>query len=75
MVADIDEQGGKKIVETRPESIKFHKTNVTSKSDWQGLLENTLHNFDGLDCLVNNAGTTYKNKVTLWVPYPVTSTS
>lgn len=39
--------------------------NVTSQSDWAKLVETAESKFGGLDVLVNNAGTSYKNKPTL----------
>lgn len=33
MVADINENGGKKTASAMPESIRFHKTNVTRERD------------------------------------------
>lgn len=63
MVADIDEHGGKRTVDTMPQSLKFHQTNVTKESDWKSLLEATKEAYGGIDCLVNNAGITYRNKV------------
>ena len=63
MIADINEDAGKRAAEAKPDSMKFHKTNVTQERDWRTLLEATQDAFGGLDCLVNNAGTTYKNKV------------
>ena len=63
MVADINENGGKQTADSMPGSIKFHKTNVAKQDDWNLLLEATQNAFGGVDCLVNNAGTTYPNKV------------
>ena len=63
VVADINEAGGQKTVSAMPESMHFHQTNVTKESDWQRLAEATHKAFGGIDCLVNNAGTTYRNKV------------
>ena len=60
-VADINEDGGKRTVEAMPNSI-FHKTDVAKERDWKSLVEATQDAFGGIDCLVNNAGTTYRNK-------------
>ena len=62
VVADINEDGGKRTVQAMPDSMKFHKTNVTKESDWKTLVEATQKAFGGINCLVNNAGTTYRNK-------------
>lgn len=68
MVADINEIGGRRTAEHRPPSIRFHKANVTEERDWKLLLEATQDAFGGVECLVNNAGTTYKNKVAFLSP-------
>lgn len=62
MVADINENGGKQTVDSMPDSMKFHYTNVAKEKDWKSLVEATQDVFGKIDCLVNNAGTTYKNK-------------
>ena len=62
MVADINENGGKQTVDAMPGSMKFHYTNVSKENDWKSLVEATQNAFGKIDCLVNNAGTTYKNK-------------
>ena len=62
VVADINEAGGQKIANSVPEMMSFHKTNVAKKDDWDLLLEKAYKSFGRIDCLVNNAGTTYRNK-------------
>ena len=62
VVADINENGGKNTVQSMPENMRFHKTNVTIENDWKSLVEATQDHFGGIDCLINNAGTTYRNK-------------
>lgn len=39
--------------------------NVTSAEDWAKIVDTAVSKFGGLDVLVNNAGTSYKNKPTL----------
>ncbi len=67
MVADINEDGGKRTVQAMPDSMRFHKANVAKKSDWKSLVEATQAAFGSINCLVNNAGTTYRNKGCLHV--------
>lgn len=62
MVADINEDGGKRTVQAMPDSMRFQKANVTKRSNWKGLVEATQVAFGPVNCLVNNAGTTYRNK-------------
>lgn len=41
--------------------------NVTSPDDWAKMVETAVSKFGGVDILINNAGTSYKNKPTLTV--------
>jgi len=41
----------------------FMKMDVSKEEDWESVLENTLGKWGRVDVLVNNAGTSYKNKV------------
>ena len=68
IVADINENGGKQTVDAVPDNMKFHHTNVAKEKDWKLLVEATQDAFGSIDCLVNNAGTTYKNKAS-WKQY------
>ena len=45
--------------------MSFFKTNVTQQSDWQALLDTAQSRYGAVDCLVNNAGTSYRNKPTV----------
>lgn len=67
VVADINIDGGRRTVSDRPESMRFHETNVAKENDWKSLVEATQDAFGGIDCLVNNAGTTYRNKGSIHV--------
>ena len=67
MVADINEDGGKRTIQSKPDSMRFHKANVAKESDWKTLVEVTQEAFGSINCLVNNAGTTYRNKECLYV--------
>lgn len=67
VVADINEEGAHATAQLLPNSMSFLKVNITKKSDWQRLLDVTEQRYGRIDCLVNNAGTTYKNKPTLQV--------
>jgi len=39
--------------------------NVTSAADWTKIVDTAVSKFGGLDIVVNNAGTSYKNKPTM----------
>jgi len=45
----------------------FSVADVTKREHWQALLKLALEQFGGLDIIINNAGTTYKNKPTVEV--------
>ncbi|KAK7190644.1 hypothetical protein DPSP01_007298 [Paraphaeosphaeria sporulosa] len=64
VIADIDEEGSQRIASVRPDSLSFHKTNVTSQSDWESLFKTAESRYGPVSLLVNNAGTSYKNKPT-----------
>lgn len=63
IVADIDSVGGERVATAHPNSMHFVKTNVASEEDWERVLETTLAKWGRVDICVNNAGTSYKNKV------------
>ncbi|KAJ9143299.1 Short-chain dehydrogenase/reductase [Pleurostoma richardsiae] len=65
LIADINEQGGKSVAHQLPESISFLRANVALEEDWHKLMDTAQSRYGRIDCLVNNAGTTYKNKPTV----------
>lgn len=62
VVADISEANGTKAAEEL--QATFVKSDVTSRSSWQSLLESTLQKYGRLDIVVNNAGVCYDKKPT-----------
>ncbi|KAF1984026.1 NAD(P)-binding protein [Aulographum hederae CBS 113979] len=48
-------------------NIKVQKMDVCEEKDWKAVVEVCIQVFGRLDCLVNNAGWSYKNKPTLEV--------
>jgi NAD(P)-dependent dehydrogenase (short-subunit alcohol dehydrogenase family) len=42
----------------------FHLTDVTKRDNWEALLQKTVDTYGQVDVVVNNAGTTYRNKPT-----------
>ena len=63
VVADIDAVGGERVATYHPHSMYFMKMDVSKEQDWESVIENTLAKFGRIDICVNNAGTSYKNKV------------
>lgn len=63
IVADINEEGGKNTAQDNPDAMSFFRANVAKEEDWHRLMEAAQSRYGRIDCLVNNAGTTYKNKV------------
>lgn len=62
IVADINVEGGEKVAAQNPNLI-FQRMDVTQEADWQTIVDLAFSKYGGLDTLVNNAGTTYRNKV------------
>jgi len=48
-------------------SLSVVIANVTVAADWTKMVETAVSKFGGLDILINNAGTSYRNKPTLEV--------
>lgn len=61
VIADFVEEVGQKTANEL--GCEFFNTNVTKRSDWEALLKFVDEKFGRLDSVVNNAGTTYRNKV------------
>jgi NAD(P)-dependent dehydrogenase (short-subunit alcohol dehydrogenase family) len=62
VVADIDPVGGERVASYH-QSMHFIKMDVVKEEDWETVIENTVGKFGRIDICVNNAGTSYKNKV------------
>jgi NAD(P)-dependent dehydrogenase (short-subunit alcohol dehydrogenase family) len=73
IAAEFKKQGGEVIIADFAEDVgqktagelkcEFKKADVTKKSDWEALVKFADEKFGRLDVVVNNAGTTYRNKV------------
>lgn len=61
IIADFEEEAGQKTAGEL--KCEFQKCNVTSRQDWEALVKFADEKFGRLDYVVNNAGTTYRNKV------------
>ncbi|PLB51964.1 oxidoreductase [Aspergillus steynii IBT 23096] len=64
IIADINADGGQKVAAQDPDHLLFQATDVTSAEDWKAVVDTAFEKFGRLDVLVNNAGTTYRNKPT-----------
>ncbi len=42
---------------------EYAKCDVTKRADWENVLKVADEKFGKIDCVINNAGTTYRNKV------------
>ena len=61
IILDFAEEVGKKTASEI--GCEFVQANVTKREDWENALKVADEKFGKLDCVVNNAGTTYRNKV------------
>lgn len=62
LISDLNEEAASKVASSL--GIEYLVANATKRSDWEALLKKAVDVFGGLDIVVNNAGTTYKNKPT-----------
>lgn len=66
VAADMNGDGLTKSFGDSPDThVQTITANVTSESDWQKMVQLAKDKFGGVDILINNAGTSYKNKPTL----------
>jgi NAD(P)-dependent dehydrogenase (short-subunit alcohol dehydrogenase family) len=65
IVADRDAVNGARVAAFDAESMYFVEMDVTREEDWRRCVEETVKRWGRVDVLVNNAGTTYRNKVCL----------
>ena len=66
VAADMNEDGlAKTFGDSPPSHVQTVTANVTSESDWKKMVNLAQDKFGGVDILINNAGTSYKNKPTL----------
>lgn len=62
IIADFVEDIGQKTADEL--KCDFHRTHVTSKADWEALRDFCHKKYGKIDCVINNAGWTYRNKST-----------
>lgn len=63
IVTDINIEGGEKVAAQNPANLLFQRMDVSQADDWHTVLDLAFSKFGRLDIVVNNAGTTYRNKV------------
>lgn len=63
LISDVNPSDGERVASSAPDAISFLKADVTSASDWDALFDAAKSRYGRIDILINNAGTTYKNKV------------
>ena len=61
LIVDMNEELGQKTASEI--KCEFAKGNVTERKSWEDILKTVDEKFGKLDIVVNNAGTTYRNKV------------
>ncbi|KAF6792330.1 short-chain dehydrogenase reductase family [Colletotrichum sojae] len=64
LISDVSKPDGERVASSAPDAISFLKADVTSAADWDALFDAAASRYGRVDVLVNNAGTTYKNKPT-----------
>ncbi|KAF6824313.1 short-chain dehydrogenase reductase family [Colletotrichum plurivorum] len=64
LISDVSQPDGERVASSAPDAISFLKADVTSAADWDALFDAAASRYGRIDVLVNNAGTTYKNKPT-----------
>jgi len=64
LISDLNEEAASKAASSLGSNVEYLVANAAKRSDWEALLKKAVDTFGGLDIIVNNAGTTYKNKPT-----------
>lgn len=66
LIGDINLAGAEAVISASPSgSVIAQQLNVTQRPDWDAAVERIMKEFGQIDILINNAGTSYKNKPTL----------
>jgi len=68
LIGDLNEAGAKELANTLSLSssdILFQSMDVTNEAHWKSAIETCVQKWGRVDIVVNNAGTTYRNKPTL----------
>jgi NAD(P)-dependent dehydrogenase (short-subunit alcohol dehydrogenase family) len=66
IVADVNPEGGARVSQYNKDNMHFVQMNVAKSDDWENCLKECIDKWGKVDVVVNNAGTSYPNKV-CWV--------
>lgn len=75
IVADLNLPGAEKVASENPNNMQAVKMDVASKLDWESVLSRVLGQWGHVDIIVNNAGTSHRNKVVFDPFYAVSKVS
>lgn len=64
LITDLNEEVG--TATAKEVGATFVRADVTKREDWEKVLKQAVDNHGQLDIVVNNAGTTYANKASLF---------
>lgn len=62
LICDINVEAGEKVA-AASDALHFQAVNVTKAADWDAAIAKAVELWGKVDVLVNNAGTSYANKV------------
>lgn len=65
VITDLSEEAGNAVA--KEVGITFIRADVTKREDWESVLKQAIDTYGKVDVVVNNAGTTYANKVSIWL--------
>jgi NAD(P)-dependent dehydrogenase (short-subunit alcohol dehydrogenase family) len=63
IVADMNPEGGARVSEYNKDNMHFVNMNVAKSDDWEACLKECVEKWGKVDVVINNAGTSYRNKV------------
>lgn len=65
LIGDLDEKGAHAVAKNMDsETVKGMKMNVCEEDDWRSVIDTIVKDWGRLDIVINNAGTSYRNKPT-----------